>query len=479
MVRKLRRFKFSGLPKLSKAQVTLTNALLAHLPQTPFERGFKDALREVLEPLVHVDIDLWLDTVQTIEPGHLWKHVNEPSCIAIIATPPKSHQILLEVDLPLAQLAIDRMLGGAAEDVDAQRPLSEIEEGVFSFILLKVLQFLQRHVAEEHQVALRLNGLASGRDTLSPRIELDQPYVQLAFKFFFDLEIGFLKLYLPSALVTGAFAEVNPEPGPALSRYLRRVRDLTPRLAGSRAPLAVELGRIPFSLGDLHEIEPGDIVLIEDANFQLAEGCVTGPVTAHVGKGAHGTLQGSVKVGDSGRYEMTIDEILAIGTPSADGHISDNGTMDEEYAMRLAAPHDDARDFAQRLRDAAAKRAAQGTPTPLWGAAGGEASLREEHSDSEYEEEYEADGYEDVEEEEPLTESVGMLQDVAVSMVVELGRVMVSASDIVSLRPGQVVELARAPGDPVDLVIDDKRIGRGELVEIEGELGVRILDLVK
>jgi len=46
-------------------------------------------------------------------------------------------------------------------------------------------------------------------------------------------------------------------------------------------------------------------------------------------------------------------------------------------------------------------------------------------------------------------------------------------------RRGQVIELSRSPGEPVDLVVDGKRVGKGELVEIDGELGVRILSLVK
>ena len=72
-----------------------------------------------------------------------------------------------------------------------------------------------------------------------------------------------------------------------------------------------------------------------------------------------------------------------------------------------------------------------------------------------------------------------MLDDVTVSMVVELGRVNVSATDILGLRAGQIIELVRSHKDPVDLVVDGKRVGQGELVEIEGELGVRILSLVK
>jgi type III secretion system YscQ/HrcQ family protein len=81
---------------------------------------------------------------------------------------------------------------------------------------------------------------------------------------------------------------------------------------------------------------------------------------------------------------------------------------------------------------------------------------------------------------EPVSSSAAaLLDDVTVAMVVELGRVTVSAADVVGLRAGQVIELSRQPGEPVDLVVDGKRVGKGELVEIDGELGVRILSLAK
>ena len=100
-----------------------------------------------------------------------------------------------------------------------------------------------------------------------------------------------------------------------------------------------------------------------------------------------------------------------------------------------------------------------------------EGSLRAEHSDD-----YEG-GYEDEGNDASAPEAANLLNDVTIDMVVELGRVNVSAADVMGLRPGQVIELTKSPSNPVDLVVDGKRIGQGELVEIEGELGVRILSL--
>jgi len=49
---------------------------------------------------------------------------------------------------------------------------------------------------------------------------------------------------------------------------------------------------------------------------------------------------------------------------------------------------------------------------------------------------------------------------------------------VVSLKVGQIVDLGRAPGDPVELSVNGKLVARGDLVEVEGSLGVRITALL-
>ena len=48
---------------------------------------------------------------------------------------------------------------------------------------------------------------------------------------------------------------------------------------------------------------------------------------------------------------------------------------------------------------------------------------------------------------------------------------------MIRLREGQILRLPRAATDPVDLVVNGRVFARGQLVEVEGELGVRILQL--
>ena len=52
-----------------------------------------------------------------------------------------------------------------------------------------------------------------------------------------------------------------------------------------------------------------------------------------------------------------------------------------------------------------------------------------------------------------------------------------SAEEVVGLKVGHVFDLNRVPGEPLDLSVNGKIVARGELVELEGNLGVRILSL--
>lgn len=64
--------------------------------------------------------------------------------------------------------------------------------------------------------------------------------------------------------------------------------------------------------------------------------------------------------------------------------------------------------------------------------------------------------------------------DLPVTLVVELGRVSLPLSRLADLQPGDVVELQRHSREPVELTSGGKPVARGELVQIDNELGVRV-----
>lgn len=70
---------------------------------------------------------------------------------------------------------------------------------------------------------------------------------------------------------------------------------------------------------------------------------------------------------------------------------------------------------------------------------------------------------------------VSAIGEVPVLVRVELGEAVMSARDWASLSPGDVVGLGRRVGDHVLLRVGSVLVARGELVDLEGEVGVRIV----
>jgi type III secretion system YscQ/HrcQ family protein len=67
------------------------------------------------------------------------------------------------------------------------------------------------------------------------------------------------------------------------------------------------------------------------------------------------------------------------------------------------------------------------------------------------------------------------LDDLPVRLVFELGRVELSLGELQRLAPGALVPLARLVDEPVDIMANGRRLGRGTLVQIGDSLGVRIV----
>ena len=75
--------------------------------------------------------------------------------------------------------------------------------------------------------------------------------------------------------------------------------------------------------------------------------------------------------------------------------------------------------------------------------------------------------------------SIELLKDVALVVQAELGKTRRLVRDILRLQVGAVLELDKEAGEPVDILVNNKRIAKGEVVEIDGHYGVRITEITK
>jgi flagellar motor switch protein FliN/FliY len=81
----------------------------------------------------------------------------------------------------------------------------------------------------------------------------------------------------------------------------------------------------------------------------------------------------------------------------------------------------------------------------------------------------------------PAPQSAGamhLLRDVEVEITLEIGRRRMRIADVLKITAGQTLELGKGAGEPLDLYVNGRLLGRGEAVVVGNRYGVRITELV-
>jgi flagellar motor switch protein FliN/FliY len=70
------------------------------------------------------------------------------------------------------------------------------------------------------------------------------------------------------------------------------------------------------------------------------------------------------------------------------------------------------------------------------------------------------------------------LLDIPLEVTVELGRSRMLIKDLLQLAQGSVIELEKIAGEPMEILVNDKLVARGEVVVINEKFGIRLTDII-
>jgi flagellar motor switch protein FliN len=98
----------------------------------------------------------------------------------------------------------------------------------------------------------------------------------------------------------------------------------------------------------------------------------------------------------------------------------------------------------------------------------------------------------DAPEVEPVSESVDstpqektekisnmeLLLDIPLEITAELGRTRMIINDLLQLGQGSVIELNKLAGEPLEILVNQKLIARGEVVVVNEKFGIRLTDII-
>jgi flagellar motor switch protein FliN/FliY len=79
---------------------------------------------------------------------------------------------------------------------------------------------------------------------------------------------------------------------------------------------------------------------------------------------------------------------------------------------------------------------------------------------------------------EPSMENIDLILDIQLKLTARLGQVEMPIGEIMKLAPGSVIDIDRLADEPIELVVNDRPIARGEIVVVQENFGVRITEII-
>ena len=423
------------LPKIELSARTDWNALLAKLPLEilgALPARLAGALADLLNldetaafairPLFKIEIN-GANDFSPPRKNQWW---------LVLRIEPSAEKIFINFDTWLAQWLIDRMLDAPA-DGRSNSILSE-----FTATETAILEFVALNAAHRtnqifQTTVFKFDVLQAAVPTvLTAALDRNTNFLAADFALATGDQVqGVVRIYASAIALENLQSGENALLDSRRNRFAdfaRRVTDL---------PARINFGQAELTLGEINALEKGDVVLLENHSFTFTDRNFYG--RAEIRLGDHDQIHIAAEFSDYAPPEF-----------EAENDDDNYNAAFEDTGKTLIHPLRRARNWTFMITD---------LPEI-------EDSSAAEPAD-----------YETGDAPQPEEDAGGIdLADLHVTMRVELTARRLSLAEIAALRVNQVLELGN-PNEAVELLIDNRTIGRGELVAVEDRLGVRIVKL--
>jgi flagellar motor switch protein FliN/FliY len=75
-------------------------------------------------------------------------------------------------------------------------------------------------------------------------------------------------------------------------------------------------------------------------------------------------------------------------------------------------------------------------------------------------------------------QSLDFVLDIPLRVTAELGRTKMSIREVLELGQGSVIELSKLAGEPLEVLVNEKLVARGEVVVVNEKFGIRLTDII-
>lgn len=417
---------FRTLPRITNREAEFS-AALQNLPESLTEKS-AGIINDSIARYTFRSLDKIKCSVISVSEINLRESVNKlrksPKAFFRLECQPENSSALLAINTAFASSVIDLILGGQGGEYADSLDLSPIESAIIEFLVVNILGEINNYLGEP---VFCLQTVGSESDY---NFETGERGGEVVFLVEIENFSGILTVLAPRRFLIGLDEAQNPLlVNKSKSKTHENFERIVPEL-----DLFVQIGMTSLDGESVSFLEPDDIVLIEKPEISIEKGLLGDNLKVSVGRGRNFRLSGTAETAEvGGELTFKIREILS------------------EEARRKFTPMKLEMDEKEN-------------------------ELREETKTETPEEGIEETVVEDTQEDQVDELSSASLENVQVALRVEIAADKISLRDLKNLRAGQIIALGCRPTDPVRLVTDhtEEPIASGELIEIEGQLGIRL-----
>jgi flagellar motor switch/type III secretory pathway protein FliN len=418
---------YSRLQKVSVSELKLSN-LLTKIPNLFFEE-ILDSSRRVISNYTNIpaeEISLSIDSLRELNTEEVSSWINqERHLFASLTLNPASIQAAIRVHVDLLIQVCDLLLGGNGQSPSRLRNLSIAEQSVVEFLLLSIIKDLK---AQVESPSINLSSLVASapdwiksicnRDTNVGKPVADGS-VSRAILTSLRIKVGNVTGTLETFITVDSLLSLSAAKTISSSSNNSNIESVNRlyQLVGSMSdvPTSFIVGEVDLDISEFQQLEVDDVILL-DRLYGEWKSAISGSLRVRVGEGNGLILIGKVEEPKDSVVNIRIEAVV---------NNNNSSLMLERVKME---------------------------------------ETKEEQQATGKEQEKEAVGVE-------------ALEGLQLTLHVEIASRRVSLNELSQLRIGQLLDLGCNVTDPVDLLVDGRSIALGELVDIEGRLGVRITQL--
>lgn len=254
--KKVRVYDFRRPNKFSKDQLHTLRVIYEN-----YGRSLSTYLSALLRTIVHINVL----SVEQLTYEEFTRSLPDPSIVNIFTASPLEGNGILEINPTIAFTIIDRLFGGAGQPPDKVRTLTEIERTVVEKMVQKMLDLFREPWGTFLEFSPRLEVIESNPQ-FAQIVSQAEMVVLISLECKINEQMGMINICIPFLVLEPVVNKLSVHfwfSSSARERTRETIESLRQRVEKTQVPLTVIMGRSRITVGELLDLQVGDVIPLE------------------------------------------------------------------------------------------------------------------------------------------------------------------------------------------------------------------------